>query len=142
MPLALNDAVKEVMKLINETFPKTITSITNLADMILSSKGYTVLTASEGNEALEKFKSHKNKLLLVLSDHGLPGRNGNEILREIRSLVPEMKFILATGFIEPEERSEISGMGCRKLYRSHTAQRSWSRLYDRRSIRKPRKDQK
>jgi len=82
---------------------------------ILSSHGYQVIPASNGSEAIQVYRSHYDKISLVLSDYGLPNQTGDEVLKAIKSINPEVKFILATGYMDPEERSEILKAGAKDI---------------------------
>lgn len=59
--------------------------------------GYRVVEAADGNEALARFREHDD-IALVLSDVVMPGKNGKEILAEIRAMNPGMKFIFISGY--------------------------------------------
>lgn len=82
-------------------------SIIDFARAILESKGYSVFPAVTGNEALEKFTEHRDKIDLVISDLGLPGVGGWEVIRRIREIRPEIKIIVATGSSEEEIAGRI-----------------------------------
>lgn len=71
----------------------------------LSTKGYLVLEAGDGEEALELFASEKNIDLIIL-DVMMPKADGWEVLKEIRRLsaVPVL-MLTARG----EERDELTG---------------------------------
>ena len=73
----------------------------------LQSAGYTVLTAVDGQEAIDLFEQHRSEIHLVLSDIGLPKLTGFDIFRKMKSMKPDLKFVLASGFIEPQSKSEI-----------------------------------
>ena len=60
--------------------------------------GYTVLTASSGEEALEIYKSLGPKIDLVIMDIGMPGMGGYRCLDEILKLNPEARVIVASGY--------------------------------------------
>jgi CheY-like chemotaxis protein len=86
-----------------------------LAITILSSSGYRVLAANDGNEAVEVYKLHRHEISLVLSDFGLPKHTGDEVLKSIKQINPEVKFILATGYIDSKERSEVMKSGAKDI---------------------------
>jgi PAS domain S-box-containing protein len=71
--------------------------VRNLMKRILERAGYRVLIASDGEEALARFREN-NDISLVLSDLVMPGKTGIEILEEIRSLKPDMKVIFISGY--------------------------------------------
>ncbi|MBI3007500.1 MAG: response regulator [candidate division NC10 bacterium] len=66
----------------------------------LSSKGYEVLTATSGEEALRRVKEDRPHLVLL--DIQMPKMNGLEVLRRIREIDPEMGVIMATGVNEED----------------------------------------
>ncbi len=86
-----------------------------LAITILSSNGYRVLAANDGNEAVEVYKLHHREIALVLSDFGLPKHTGDEVLKSIKQINPEVKFILSTGYIDSKERSEVMESGAKDI---------------------------
>lgn len=57
---------------------------------------YEIIRASNGEEAIEKFKLHKPEL--VLMDIELPGIDGVETTRRILSINPETTVIAVTAF--------------------------------------------
>ncbi|MCX6133035.1 MAG: PAS domain S-box protein [Ignavibacteriales bacterium] len=78
---------------------------------MIEASGYRVLLASDGIEGVETFERHKDEIALVLSDLGLPKLNGIEVFRRIRAIKPNVQFILASGFMQPEEKSALDKAG-------------------------------
>ncbi len=72
----------------------------------LTDSGYKVLTARDGNEAL-LLVSQNHDISLVLSDVGLPVLDGIEVLSRIKLTRPDLRVILASGFVEPETRDKM-----------------------------------
>lgn len=64
----------------------------------LSTKGYEVLTATNGAEALRRVQEDRPHLVLL--DVQMPRMNGIEVLRRIRELDPELGVIMTTGVNE------------------------------------------
>ncbi len=85
----------------------------NLAKVILVLKGYTVLIAEDGMQGVEMYQSHQEEIAVVLSDIGLPTLSGQDVFRRIREINPEAKVIMASGFIDPETKSEMYKAGLR-----------------------------
>jgi len=56
--------------------------------LVLESKGYDVLTAASGRQALGLLAQHQ--VDLVLSDHLMPGLTGAELARQIKAQKPEL----------------------------------------------------
>ena len=61
---------------------------------LLTMEGYSVLSASDGNEALGLIK--ENKFQLVITDLKMPGMNGMELMQEIQKLSPDTKVVIIT----------------------------------------------
>lgn len=90
---------------------------------ILESKGYKVLTARDGEEGVQTFRKHEDRIALVLSDLGLPKLSGEEIVSYIKQIDPSAKIVITSGFIDPDVRSGLESAGVRdfiqKPYRAH-----------------------
>lgn len=70
-------------------------SILSFLQDVLQDQGYEILTASDGNAALELYRNHRPAF--TLTDITMPGLTGLELLRQIKSLNPEAAVILMTG---------------------------------------------
>lgn len=66
--------------------------------------GYHVIDAKDVDSGLEAVKY--NKLDLIITDMKMPGKNGIEFLRELKSIKPKLPVILITGFSTTEIVSE------------------------------------
>ena len=66
----------------------------------LTSRGYTVLQAANGLEAVEAFDSHFGKIDLVVSDVVMPEMDGPTLLTKLRSRDPGVKIIFVSGYAE------------------------------------------
>ncbi len=82
---------------------------------ILESKGYNVLTAKNGEEGVEQYQQHYKEIQVVLSDFGLPVLNGYEVFKRMKNINPDVIFIIASGFIEPEVHSEMLIAGVKDI---------------------------
>ncbi len=77
----------------------------------LVAKGYVVLTADDGVQGVEMYRKHQKEIAIVVSDMGLPLLNGHDVFRKIRNIEPKAKVIFASGFIEPETKSDLRKNG-------------------------------
>ena len=66
----------------------------------LSSRGYTVLQAGNGVEAIEVLEQHDGTIDLVVSDVVMPEMDGPALLKELRRRKPELKIIFVSGYAE------------------------------------------
>jgi two-component system, cell cycle sensor histidine kinase and response regulator CckA len=65
----------------------------------LASRGYTVLEAGNGVEAIEAFDKHGH-VDLVVSDVVMPEMDGPTLLKELRRRDPDVKIIFVSGYAE------------------------------------------
>jgi two-component system cell cycle sensor histidine kinase/response regulator CckA len=75
----------------------------------LLAKGYDVLTARDGEEGLEMYHRHNERIALVFTDLGLPKIAGDEVSRRIKAVNANLPVIIASGFIDPALKSEMLG---------------------------------
>jgi two-component system NtrC family response regulator len=64
----------------------------------LSESGYTVYTAESGEEALSLFSTKPQEIGVVITDMGLPGMSGDEVVAKIREINPSTKCVAISGF--------------------------------------------
>jgi two-component system NtrC family response regulator len=64
----------------------------------LSEAGYTVYTAESGEEALNLFSNKPQEIGMVITDMGLPGMSGDEVVAKIREINPSTKSVAISGF--------------------------------------------
>jgi DNA-binding response OmpR family regulator len=75
----------------------------------LAAKGYEVLTASEGEEALGKVKEERPHLILL--DVRMPKMNGLEVLKRVREIDHEVGVIMVTAVNEEETGRQALQLG-------------------------------
>jgi two-component system cell cycle sensor histidine kinase/response regulator CckA len=66
----------------------------------LSARGYTVLEAASGIEALQIMEERETAVDLVVSDVVMPEMDGPTLLRELRKRYPDLKVIFVSGYAE------------------------------------------
>jgi two-component system, cell cycle sensor histidine kinase and response regulator CckA len=77
----------------------------------LASRGYTVLEAGNGVEAIEVLEKHDGKVDLVVSDVVMPEMDGPTLLRELRSRDPDLKIIFVSGYAEDAFQKHLPANG-------------------------------
>ncbi len=65
---------------------------------ILEDFGYAVLTAPDGETALELYKNRKGDISLIILDLMMPGMGGKQCLEQILAMAPEAKVVIASGY--------------------------------------------
>jgi two-component system, response regulator, stage 0 sporulation protein F len=63
-------------------------------------KSLEFLCTGSGDEALDLLR--RNQVDLLVTDVRMPGMSGQELIRRVRSSLPELKIILITAFHSPE----------------------------------------
>jgi CheY-like chemotaxis protein len=72
--------------------------IRSLADEVLSGFGYTVLTATNGREALEIYLQQGDRISLVILDMIMPELGGEATFKRLKELNPSVKVLLSSGY--------------------------------------------
>ncbi len=73
-------------------------ALRDLGARALEIMGYRVLTATNGEEALEIYRSQEGEIDLVVMDLGMPGMGGHKCLQEILAHNPQAKVVIASGY--------------------------------------------
>ena len=91
------------------------------AKEMLKDMNYEVLTAQNGQEALELYRVNSSRIDLVILDMVMPDMNGREVFPLIREINPEAKVIISSGFTKFEDLNAMNEQGLcgfiRKPYR-------------------------
>ena len=77
---------------------------------ILKSLGYRVLTAGNGREALEIYRSAE-RVDLLLTDMVMPGIGGKELIQELRKTHSSLKAVAMTGYTLEKDLRELKEEG-------------------------------
>jgi len=84
--------------------------ILRITPIILEKHNYRVLCAKDGPEALAVVAQEKEKISVVLTDLSMPFMDGVALIRTIKQMKPNMKFIASTGQ-EDTRVSELEALG-------------------------------
>ena len=79
----------------------------------LTREGYSCVTAHDGKEAFEYFC--RGNFSLVISDIRMPEKDGLELLRLVKAVRPNMKFIIMTAYAEIDVAVEAMHLGANDL---------------------------
>jgi two-component system cell cycle sensor histidine kinase/response regulator CckA len=72
--------------------------VRTLAQQVLQMKGYAVLTATSGSQAMIESKAYDGVIHLLLTDTVMPEMSGPELAKHLLSRRPEMKVIFMSGY--------------------------------------------
>jgi signal transduction histidine kinase/ActR/RegA family two-component response regulator len=79
----------------------------------LNSAGYRVLSTKDGKEALELAERGERQIHLVLTDIVMPRMRGPELARKLRALIPGVKLVFMTGYLD---KSGVQDSVCQEAY--------------------------
>jgi two-component system cell cycle sensor histidine kinase/response regulator CckA len=77
----------------------------------LASRGYTVLEAGNGLEAIDLLEKFDGQIDLVVSDVVMPEMDGPTLARELRSRNPDLKIIFVSGYAEDAFQKHLPDHG-------------------------------
>ncbi len=83
--------------------------IRNVAKSFLERKHFRVLTAQNGNEALELFAAQPGDIACVVLDLTMPDMDGFEVLGEMQRINPGVRVLMSSGFSEQEFKNRFAG---------------------------------
>jgi two-component system, cell cycle sensor histidine kinase and response regulator CckA len=69
-----------------------------MAQEMIQERGYQVIIARSGEEALEIYAAHKDDISLVILDLIMPGMGGKRCLEELLLFNPDVKILVASGY--------------------------------------------
>ncbi len=86
-------------------------TILGVARLMLEKLGFSVITARDGGEAVEIYRTLGHEIAVVLLDLTMPCMNGEEAFRELRRIDPGVRVILSSGYSEHEIAARFAGKG-------------------------------
>jgi nitrogen-specific signal transduction histidine kinase/CheY-like chemotaxis protein len=84
-------------------------AIRSLSRRMLERSGFSVITATDGREAVERFRLRMDDIVLVVLDLTMPHLDGEACFRLLRELKPDVKVLLSSGYNEQDVVSLFAG---------------------------------
>jgi len=95
--------------------------VRSMAVDALQAVGYTVLTATNGQEGVDIYRQHQDSIKAVLLDMAMPVMSGREAFIEMQKINPAVKVLLASGFLKDNRVEEILSLGVKNfLHKPYT----------------------
>ncbi len=88
---------------------------------VLVRKGYLVMTAATGHDAISIVQAPLSPINVVLLDVRLPDVSGTDLCARLRELYPDMPVVVCTGEAEPAERAQLLRLGVHRYLRKPVA---------------------
>jgi two-component system, cell cycle sensor histidine kinase and response regulator CckA len=95
LPSSPTAAVDETILLVEDD-----EMVRRVAVRVLKKKGYNVLSAASGVDALEVAKNYSGSIDLLLTDLVMPKMNGDRLARELMPLRPTTRVLFTSGYAE------------------------------------------
>ncbi len=73
------------------------------------------LEASNGQEAIDTYKAHKNEISLVFLDLTMPIKTGYEALEEILACNSEAKVVVVSADVQPKAKEKVLAAGAKEV---------------------------
>ncbi len=86
-------------------------SIREIASVMLEDMGFSILTAVDGEDAVNIYRQHHNEIVAVLMDMTMPNMDGKTCFTELRRINTAVKVVLSSGYNEQEATSRFAGQG-------------------------------
>ena len=79
-----------------------------MAQMVLSSFGYEVLTATSGQKALDILSKGEKKIDLLVTDLVMPGMSGRELVEQVRKISSQTRILCTSGYVAPPTNDDAT----------------------------------
>jgi two-component system NtrC family sensor kinase len=73
-------------------------AVRRTVETLLRRYGYDLVVAQDGQDAVEKFQLHQDRIQLVVTDVVMPRMSGKQAVAEMRRLRPELKVLYTSGY--------------------------------------------
>ncbi len=88
-------------------------SIRSLGAEMLTRFGYNVIAVEDGESAIERFRSSRNSVDLVILDLMMPGIGGRKCLETLLQEAPSTRVLITTGYPTDAERRDMLAAGAK-----------------------------
>jgi CheY-like chemotaxis protein len=101
-----NQGHGEVLLLVEDNL-----DVLEVTQAMLVHLGYRVVTATNGQQALQIFNQYQHEIALVLTDLTMPHMGGVALSQALRSQNPNVKVVVLTGYPLETESKEVLNQG-------------------------------
>ncbi|MDZ4861504.1 MAG: PAS domain-containing protein [Candidatus Hydrogenedentes bacterium] len=83
--------------------------VLDIAKAMLERRGFAVVTAHDGREALDAFEQQKDAFTLAIVDLTMPRMSGGDLVNELHRMKPGLCVVLSSGYNEQEAVEQTHG---------------------------------
>jgi PAS domain S-box-containing protein len=87
--------------------------VRDLGRAVLERAGFRVLTADDGEEALDLYRARGGEIDLVLLDYAMPRLNGLQVLEGLLALDPQVRVVFTSGYTMDSDTDRLLSAGAR-----------------------------
>jgi nitrogen-specific signal transduction histidine kinase len=104
--------------------------ILEITKKTLETHGYRVLAANDGKDAIALYLQHRELIKTILIDMMMPVMDGEESIRGIRKINPEVKIIAVSGLAEKDRLANIADKVEAFLPKPYTAEKLLKAIHE------------
>jgi len=86
-------------------------AVRRVTRLVLERLGFDVLEAADGLDGLEVYRQHREQIQLTLLDLTMPKLDGEETFRQLRTIDPEVRVVLMSGYNAQNVTTQFVGKG-------------------------------
>ena len=86
-----------------------------LLEKFFSQHGYDVMVASDGEQAIEIYRTYKPRIDAVLLDIRLPKTTGEEVFRRMKEENAAVKVVIASGYLAADVKTDLTFAGVKRF---------------------------
>ena len=86
--------------------------IIDVGSQLLKKLGYNVFEARGGKEAIQVYQENKNNIDMIILDMIMPDMGGSDVYDKIKTIDPNVKVLLSSGYSIDGQATEILKRGC------------------------------
>lgn len=104
--------------------------VRRFSERVLTSNGFRVLTAADGNEALALVEQHGASIRLAVLDVLMPRVSGKQVYERLRARYPNARVLFCSGYAAEMLPTEFApGDGCAILNKPYTSRELLARVH-------------
>lgn len=81
--------------------------VLSVTKQLLERLGYQVIKAQGGEEAITLAMNYQNRISIAVLDMVMPGMDGPSTFHKLREMMPDLKVLLCSGYVESEQVHEL-----------------------------------
>jgi len=104
-------------------------TIRETAAMMLKGVGFDTLTAEDGEQGVDVYRKHQDKIVAVLLDMTMPKLDGKGCFRELRRINEDVRVVLSSGYNEQDTTNRFAGQGLAGfIQKPYTPEALWAKM--------------